>query len=309
MQNMENYFIFDKQIIINNNNVAFDLYCFDTDTNAFSIVYEKGMALSENDSTTLLAYSKIYAHIKNEIFYNEFYQYPIIKKLIPKDMQVFYQNISTNINELFNNPESLLNLNKAKEIVTEMIDIIIKDDFTVASFVTILTYDYYTHTHSLNVSVYALCLGKYMGIANNDLVNLGTSALLHDLGKSKINNAIINKQEKLTELEFKEIKNHPFYGYLLAKKLGIDNRDVLSGIHYHHEKMDGTGYPKGLKKNEIPLFARIISICDTFDALTTNRSYKESIGTFDTLLLMKKEMSNNFDSSIINDFIRMLSGK
>jgi len=308
MQDIENYFIFSKQLIESNNNIIFDLYSYDTDTKALFIIYEKGMELSVSEKNTLMSYESIYVHSTNETYYNEFYQYPVDEKMIPRDMKDFYQNITKNINTLFNNPDSLSNVKIAKEIVTNMLDIIIKDDFTVASFVTILTYDYYTHTHSLNVSVYALCLGKHMGMKKDDLVNLGTSALLHDLGKSKISNVIINKNGPLTNSEFIEIKKHPYYGWLLAKKLGIVNQDVLDGIHYHHEKIDGSGYPKGLKKNEIPLFARIIGICDAFDAITTKRSYKDSVGTFDTLIMMKKEMSNSFDSNIINNFIKMLRG-
>jgi len=308
MQDIENYFIFSKQLIESNNNIIFDLYSYDSDTKALFIIYEKGMELSVSEKNTLMSYESIYVHSTNETYYNEFYQYPVDEKMIPRDMKDFYQNITKNINTLFNNPDSLSNVKIAKEIVTNMLDIIIKDDFTVASFVTILTYDYYTHTHSLNVSVYALCLGKHMGMKKDDLVNLGTSALLHDLGKSKISNVIINKNGPLTNSEFIEIKKHPYYGWLLAKKLGIVNQDVLDGIHYHHEKIDGSGYPKGLKKNEIPLFARIIGICDAFDAITTKRSYKDSVGTFDTLIMMKKEMSNSFDSNIINNFIKMLRG-
>lgn len=308
MENIKDYFIVNKQIIKNNNNIVFDLYSYDTDTKNFFIIYEKGMDISSSSAKTLSSYEKVYAQTTNETFYNEFYQGVIEQKLIPKDMKNFYQGVGTKIEDLFKNPESLSNVESAQEIVTDMIDIIVKDDFVVASFVTILTYDYYTHTHSLNVSVYALCLGKHIGLKKQELMDLGTSALLHDIGKSKIKNTIINKNGKLTQREFTEIKNHPYYGFVLAKNLGITNKNILDGIHYHHEKIDGSGYPKGLKKDKIPLFARIISICDAFDAITTRRSYKDSVGTFDTLIMMKKEMSNSFDSKLINNFIQMLKG-
>lgn len=309
MQNKENYFVIDNNVIRNNNNIIFNLYRYDSNTKSMSVIYEKGMGISKSHVATLLSYSEIYAEIDNETFYDEFYQNPIEQKLIPSGIQGFYQNISKNINELFDNPESFSNVKKVDEIVTDMIVIIEEDDFTVSSFVTILTYNYYAHTHSLNVSIYALCLAKHMGIKKDNLQNLGTAALLHDLGKGKIDNTIINKKGKLTDSEFNEVKKHPFYGWQLAKKLGIDNEDILRGIYCHHEKIDGTGYPKGLKKDDIPLFARIISICDTFDSMTTKRSYKDSVGTFDTLILMKTEMSNNFDSNIINNFIQMLKAK
>mgnify|MGYP002477467154 CR=1 FL=1 len=98
----------------------------------------------------------------------------------------------------------------------------------------------YTHTHSLNVSIYALCLGKSMGIDEKNLEDLGTTALLNDLGKSKITKEIINKKGKLTEYEYNEAKKHSIYGWALAKRLGITNKNILLGIRNHHEKLDGT---------------------------------------------------------------------
>ena len=308
MQNIDDYFIVNKQIIKHNENIVFDLYCYDADTRNFFIVYEKGMNLSPYNAKTLSSYDKVYAQITNETFYNEFYQGEIEEKLIPKDMKSFYEGMTDKIEYLFANLESLETVKNTQEIVSGMIDLIVKDDFVVATFVTILTSVYHTYTHSLNVSVYALCLGKHIGLKKSDLLNLGTAALLHDIGKSKINNNIINKNGKLTTKEFTEVKKHPYYGFVMAKKIGITNQDILTGIHLHHEKIDGSGYPKGLKKDAIPLFARIISICDAFDAISTRKSYKDSMGTFDTLIMMKKEMSNSFDSRIINGFIQMLKG-
>jgi len=308
MKNTESYFLIDKEIISQNNSITFDLYSHNNESERLFLIYNKSSVISPHEIEKLLSYNKIYAELKNKTIYTDFYLSSTKEIVIPKDMEGFYSNISENINELFNNPESLSNAQKAKEVVGDMIDIIIKDDFTVSSFITILSYDYYTHTHSLNVSVYALCLGKEMGMDKDTLIKLGTSALLHDLGKSKIDNVIINKNGALTEKEFFEVKKHPFYGWLLAKKLGILDKDILCGILHHHEKIDGSGYPKGLKDEEIPLFARIISVCDAFDAITTRRSYKDPVSTYNTLILMKTEMSNNFDVKIINNFIKMLKG-
>ena len=303
MDNLSEYFSVDKKVIENNNIIIFDLYRYNGEDNQLIMIYEKGMTITLHELKIMLTYNEIYAHSKHKDTYNDLYQ-----NIIPKDMVSFYNDISQNINDLFDNPESLANAKKAKEIVADMMNIIIDDEFTVSSFITILSYDYYTHTHCLNVSVYALCLGKHIGLSKDDLLNLGTSSLLHDLGKSKIDSAIINKNGKLTEGEFTEVKKHPYYGWLIAKKIGITNQDILDGIHFHHEKVDGSGYPKGLKKDDIHLYARIISICDAFDAISTKRTYKDSISTFNTLVLMKREMSNSFDTSLINEFIQMLRG-
>ena len=101
------------------------------------------------------------------------------------------------------------------------------------------------------------------------------------------------------------MKKHPVHGSILGVKLGIRNKKVLNGIKYHHEKLDGSGYPAGLCKDEIPLYARIISICDIFDALTSERSYKKALTSFEALKLIKSEMSKNVDPLLLKNMILM----
>ena len=224
-------------------------------------------------------------------------------------MEKLYSEFSKSMDTIFENPESPETVKESKKIVNNMISTIMSDDFTVNSLITILSYDYYTHTHSLNVSVYALCLGKELRLKPTQLEDLGTAALLHDLGKSQVHKAIINKNGKLTEREFNEVKKHPIFGYELAKKLQIESKDILLGIRHHHEKMDGSGYPDKLTSDQIHIYAKIVGICDIFDALTTKRSYKNEVSTFDTLAMMKKEMGHQLDMDILNTFIQIFLNK
>jgi len=301
MYNEKNYFLIDKRIINNHNGFMFNLYGKNTFNEDLSLVYEKGITPVD----TILDCRYLYAHEDNRNLYESHYNDFTNDKLVPVEMKTFYDNISNNINALFENPESIENVEEAKKIVTDMVSIIAQDSFTVSSLVTILSFDYYTHTHSLNVSVYAICVGKQMGFTKIELEELGTSALLHDLGKTRIDPLVINKNGALTQREFIEVQNHPFYGWLIAKKVGIENKNILAGIRNHHEKIDGTGYPDKLTGNEIHLYAKIIGICDVFDAITTNKTYKDSKSTFETLVMMKKEMSNHLDVDIINHFIHI----
>jgi HD-GYP domain-containing protein (c-di-GMP phosphodiesterase class II) len=190
-------------------------------------------------------------------------------------------------------------------VVSDLVDTILVDNFTLKSLLVIASHDYYTHTHSINVAIYALSLGSFLGLQKETLAELGEAALLHDLGKSKIDPAIINKNGKLTDKEFKEVQKHSDLGYAVGLKLGIKNKNVLDGIRHHHEKMDGSGYPLGLKGKEIPLFARIIGACDIFDALTSRRSYKEPMTTFETLKLMKTTMKEHLDVRLLDKMISM----
>ena len=161
-----------------------------------------------------------------------------------------------------------------------MVGTILHDDYAIKSLMSIATHDYYTHTHSINVAIYALSLGSFMKLKPDALSELGEAALLHDLGKSKIDAAIINKNGKLTDQEYAEMKKRPSLGYTIGLKLGIKNRKILEGIRHHHEKMDGTGYPFRMRGEAIPYYARIIGLCDIFDALTSRRSYKEPMVPF-----------------------------
>ncbi len=170
----------------------------------------------------------------------------------------------------------------------------------------VTAHDYYTHTHSINVSIYTLSLGSFLGITGKELEVLGMSAVLHDLGKSKIDYEIINKNGKLTDEEFTQMKHHPAYGHEIALSLGIEDERILSGIRHHHEKIEGGGYPDNLKGSQISQFARIIGVCDVFDALSTKRSYKDPMSSFESLRLMKQQMVGHLDMRMVDAFIKML---
>ena len=225
---------------------------------------------------------------------------------IDEKCDIIYESTTELTLSLYSNPEALKNAQSSKNIITPILGTILHNNSTISSYIKIIEYDYYTHTHSLNVSIYALCLGSAMRLSEEKLSLLGRAALLHDLGKSQVDVNIVNKKDKLTQDEFQEMKMHPNFGYEIALKMGIDDKDFLDGIHYHHEKLNGTGYPDSIKGEAISLFPRIIAVCDIFDALTSRRSYKEAMSSFDALILMKREMSNHLDMKILGIFIKML---
>ena len=167
------------------------------------------------------------------------------------------------------------------------------------------TPDYHTHTHSLNVAVYAICLGSYLKMDKISLSELGEAGLLHDLGKSKIDPNIVKKNGSLNKKEFETMMTHPLLGHSLGVKIGINNNKILSAIKYHHEKIDGTGYPNGLAGVAIPLYARIVGICDIFDAITCKRSYKDALTTYEALKHMKNNMKGHIDPSLLNSMMQM----
>jgi putative nucleotidyltransferase with HDIG domain len=164
--------------------------------------------------------------------------------------------------------------------------------------------DEYTRGHSTRVSEYSMIIGRTLGENDFpvDLEKLRISSLLHDIGKVNISNEILQKQGKLTAVEYEEIKGHPVFGAEIAKSLEFPE-EIISPILYHHERNDGNGYPNGLTGEEIPLLARIIAIADTFDALTTNRSYRRAYSIFEARDIILENSGTQFDDRIIPYFI------
>lgn len=303
----------NKSIFQEGMEFAFHLFIPSGSQNEMHCIKAVGSPINSNEISIIDTNDVVYVVESEFINYEEFCKSvadlpkkPELKTAsFAEKAATIYMNASEVLNNLFENPETLGNYEASKEIVNDIVETILVDDFTLKSIMAIAAHDYYTHTHSINVAIYSLSLGSYLGLPEERLRELGEAALLHDLGKSKIDTNIINKKGTLTESEFEEIKKHPLLGYTLGLKLGIKNRNVLQGIRHHHEKMDGSGYPFGMRGESIPLFARIIGACDIFDALTSRRSYKEPMSTFDTLKMMKTQMSNQLDIKLLNKMITM----
>ncbi|MFP4199725.1 MAG: HD-GYP domain-containing protein [Halanaerobium sp.] len=165
--------------------------------------------------------------------------------------------------------------------------------------------DMYTYSHSLHVGILANTFGKWLDLNENKISNLTTAALLHDIGKSRLKNELITKPSSLTPEEYEEVKKHSRYGYELLKKSSRFSKNIMAGVLTHHEHYHGGGYPLGLEGEEIPLFGRIIAICDTFDAVTTDRPYQEAVSPF-TAIKMLEEDFDSFDHRLKMLFIEKI---
>jgi len=142
--------------------------------------------------------------------------------------------------------------------------------------------DEYTYYHCINVSLYSMLIGKWLKLPENEVKLLLSAGILHDVGKSKVPMEILNKRGPLTEREFEVIKKHTVYGFEIIKDIPDMDEKVKDAVLMHHEKENGTGYPFGVKGAGISYFAKIISIADVFDALTSERVYKHRLTPFDT---------------------------
>ncbi len=166
--------------------------------------------------------------------------------------------------------------------------------------------DFYTAGHTKRVMKYAVMIGERMGMSKEQLYWLSLSAILHDIGKIGIPDAILNKRAPLEKSEKEIMKKHPILGYEIVKKVkGL--RKALDGILYHHETEDGTGYPDGLKNGEIPIFAKIIAVCDTFDAMTTDRPYRKALSWEQAIDEIELFTGRQFDPFVVKLFKEIVS--
>ncbi len=162
--------------------------------------------------------------------------------------------------------------------------------------------------HSTNVGFLNGIFGKWLYLKEYQIRDLILAGLLHDIGKTKIPDSILNAPRKLTSEEFEIVKMHSSYSYdLLEKDKPEFNQNVLSGVKYHHEKLDGTGYPDKLSGNEIDIFARITAICDVYDALISKRVYKDEFNPFDVCNILLTEFNNALDENLVKLFIQNIS--
>ena len=170
---------------------------------------------------------------------------------------------------------------------------------------TVEAKDTYTRGHSDRVSEYSVLIGKYMGLSEEDLHTLKIGGLFHDIGKIGIPDSILLKETKLTDDEYSEIKNHPAIGKHILSGATIF-QDIIPIVYYHHEKFNGKGYPKGLAGEEIPLFARIAAVADTFDAMTSRRSYRDELPLQVVIDEIRNCSGTQFDPKIANVFLDIL---
>jgi putative nucleotidyltransferase with HDIG domain len=170
---------------------------------------------------------------------------------------------------------------------------------------TIDAKDRYTSGHSQRVANYSMELAKRMGKSEEEQQIVYYAGLLHDVGKIRVPEEVINKPGKLTNDEFNQIKMHPVSGYHILKDIYEDKR-ISSGAKYHHEKYDGTGYPNGLSGENIPEIARIIGVADAYDAMTSNRSYREALPQEVVRGEIEKGIGKQFDPEVAKLMLHMI---
>lgn len=199
--------------------------------------------------------------------------------------------------------EKTVNMSEFENIVDGLLDKA-KSGRGVLSYMKLIEQkDSYTLQHSINVSIAAMLMGKWLNYSEQDIKTLGTAAILHDIGKLFIPDSILNKTSKLNESEFKIMKNHSMLGYKLLKDSNVDNDLILNAVLTHHERFNGSGYPFRLSGYKISEFARILAICDVYDAVTSNRVYKNKENPLEGLKVIFEDSYNGLDPYLCKVFL------
>lgn len=194
----------------------------------------------------------------------------------------------------------------AKSIVRSLVDSVSRNPDANLWFTKLRKKDEYTADHSLNVCVLTLVFARHLNLGKSVLNELGVGALLHDIGKLQIPINVLNKPGPLNSDEMALIKQHPTFGAEILKKTPGISKTAIDIAFCHHERVDGDGYPRGLKSDEISLFPRMIAIVDVYDAITSNRVYHHGMSPSDALRNMYQWQHKDFDASLVEDFIQCL---
>ena len=209
--------------------------------------------------------------------------------------------------------KSISQMNEIKRINEELSDTYEQLEKAYLESIEVLRYtveakDPYTRGHSDRVSEYSVLIGKKMGLSDDELKTLQIGGLFHDVGKIGIPDSILLKEAKLTDDEYSQIKNHPTIGAHILQNATIF-KDIIPIVKHHHEKYDGNGYPGKLKGEEIPFMARIAAVADTFDAMTSKRSYRDPLSLDIVKAEIEKYSGTQFDPEIAKVFLNILDNE
>lgn len=249
-----------------------------------------GVYIQTNDDEyeTQTHYSKLKQEIKEEALSR-------IRSTYDMFSNTTIQNINVN------------SINPTIEVSRQLVDTLVSNSEIMINIEDLRLYDDYTYNHSLGVAILSIAIGLSLALKRNELYDLSLCALLHDLGKMAIPIDIISKPSRLTAEEYSIVKRHPTLGtqFILSQKYA--NKSICSGVLTHHERFDGTGYPNGLAGDSIPLFGRIISVADVYDALTSSRPYRDPSSAPEAIEYIMGGSGKIFDIKVVSAFLKKVS--
>jgi HD-GYP domain-containing protein (c-di-GMP phosphodiesterase class II) len=273
---------------------------------------DRRFRVEDRDHLIDLGVKRFFLHatqLSDYIAYENKYANDLIKRTdvsLAEKSQLLYDNATLIISQAMEDPRLGENIDLGVGYVKTLTDFITSSPENIQSISELLAIDYSLYTHSVDVCLLITAFGHYLGMQHRHIVNLGIGGLYHDIGKKEISHDILNKAGKLNEAEWYEMKQHPAYGCTMLRSSGKLHPVVYEMVLQHHENLDGSGYPQGLRDDGITLPSRIIRIVDTYDALTSNRVYKTSLTPMEAISLIIEEMNAQINPALLKSFISFL---
>lgn len=215
--------------------------------------------------------------------------------------RIIYQTSVNYVGDIFSRPDKVADIQRSKRLMENLLLYISCDPEALASFESVMSHNYHTFVHSLQVTTLALLMHSEAYLLSRDeMLDVGMGTLLHDFGKIFIPKDILNKTRKLTESEIAMVKKHPEEAYQYLKKKTQLSEVSLSIVRYHHERINGNGYPFGLKEKDIPRSAQIAGISDVYCSLTIDRNGRKALAPEVTIHIMRQEMQGAFNPIMLD---------
>ena len=240
------------------------------------------------------------------------YKVYVHEQLISTDLSVrekamiLRESSMTLVEEIFETADVSQALDNSKPVIEEFVSFMKAEPEAMSQLISLSGHDFYTYNHSLDVSIYSLGLGEAMGFSKTDLEELGIAALFHDIGKRQVSLDILCKKGPLDPAEWAQMQKHPQFGYIILSEFPKVSDAVKAACFEHHESWAGNGYPQQIGGNEIHPFARIVAITDTYDAMTTQRSYNVPLKPVDAVTMMKEKLAGRYDPDMLKAMYSVL---
>ena len=289
--------------------VPFDIYIY---LDGKIITYlNQGQKLDNNRLETLHnkdSGESFYVHNNQKQIYRDYVKSTMNSDLISNDIKasILRESSIAILEDLFETPDVAMALAESKPIITDLLNFMESAPESIGNLISLTGHDFYTYNHSFDVSIYSLGLGQALGFDKKTLEELGQSSLFHDIGKRNVPLEILCKKGALSDDEWVEMRMHPTYGLnILNQHEGISDA-IKAACYEHHESWSGGGYPQDISGHEIHPFGRLVALTDTYDAMTTQRSYNTPMKPTEALQMMKDKLSGRYDPDMLKAMYSVL---
>jgi HD-GYP domain-containing protein (c-di-GMP phosphodiesterase class II) len=244
----------------------------------------------------------------NKPLYREYVKASMNSSMINNDQKasILRESSIAILEDLFEAPDVGQAIEDTKPVIKDLLEFMNNAPESVGSLISLSGHDFYTYNHSFDVSIYSLGLGSALGFDKKTMEELGLGSLFHDVGKRMVALDILCKKGPLDDAEWVQMKMHPQFGLKILNESSNVSEGIKAACYEHHESWKGGGYPQDISGQEIHPFARIVSLTDTYDAMTTQRSYNVPMRPVEALNMMKEKVAHKFDPEMLKAMYSVL---